>query len=267
MRCAGPFALALALAAGCSGSPAQPVSCDPLATTTLPITAGTFVAAGKDSAGTVYLIDEAPAGHQRLFVSNGQVLQRQPAGGTGEIGDSRASYLIVTSTSGGSELQVAVERGPAGPTKMGVHRGPLSGKTFMIGMEGEQLTLLASADVKTFTLANLPGEVNIEHLGTLPDGRLLLVTSPAVDFNYQAFRLFFGPRDHLVERTGSLQVTRGSYTRLTFDVDGHKAEAVFGSELAPSVMSQITIDGTTQPLAVESPVRRPEGAAFFCQAH
>jgi hypothetical protein len=253
------FALALAASAlaSCGDTAASaPVACDPLATTTLPITMGTFVAAGKDAAGTVYFIDDAGSGNKRLFISSGQVLQRQPVGGSGEID---GSYLILAT----AEIQVAVEMGPGGPQQMGVHRGPLAGKTFVIGSEGEVLSLLGASDLRGFTLANLPGAVNVEHFGTLPDGRVLLVTSPAVDHSYDEFRVFFGPSDRLVERK-NLQISRGSYTRLSFDDEGQLVQAVFGSPLAPAVMSEITVDGQTQPLTVAPPGARPQGATYFC---
>ena len=256
------FALA---AVACSSAPAAPTPCDPLATTTLAINAGTFVGAGKDAAGTVYLIDNAgPRVPERLFISAGTVLKRRRVNGSGSIGGGPGSYLIVDTGRDDAALQVAIEFGASGPAKMGVHRGPLHDKTFTIGQAGDEvLTLLGQAALAGYALENLPGGVAIEHFATLPDGQLLLVTSPEVDPSYEEFRLFLGPLQHLQERD-NLQVSRGSYTRIGFSVDGHPAEAVFGSSLAPAIVSELIIDGQSQPLTLAPPGSRPEGASFYC---
>jgi hypothetical protein len=260
-RAVVPFALALL--ANCSGSDpaAESVVCDPLATTTLPITAGTFVAAGKDAAGTVYFVDATSPSVYRLFISSGQTLQRQAAGGTGEID---GSYLIISAGGDGMQLQVAVERGPSGPTRMGVHRGPLAGKTFAIGSEGEVLTLLGAGDVKAFTLANLPGGVNVEELATLPDQRLLMVTSPVVDFSYEALRVFFGSRERMAEYKNLELSQPRSYRIVSFEYQGQVVHATFTSPFAPGVNSEIAIEGKVQPLTLAPPGTRPDGATFFC---
>jgi hypothetical protein len=139
----------------------------------------------------------------------------------------------------------------------------LTTKTFAIGSEGEELTLLGPSDLAGFSFQNLPGTVHVEHFATLSDGRLLLVTSPDVDPSYEAFRLFMGPADDLRERDG-VKVTRGSYTQISFNLNGRTALAVFGSTLAPAIVSALTVDGQSEPLTVAPPGSKPEGATFHC---
>jgi hypothetical protein len=257
------------LATACGGtSPAATAACDPLATTTLPISAGKLIAAGKDAAGTVYLIDEftSPegAGIDRLFISSGTVLQRQVVDGSGSNGSGAGAFFIISTGSAGAQaLQVEVEMGPSGPAKMAIHHGPLSGKTFAIDADGEPLALLSQADLAAFSLQNLPGTIVAEHHALLADGRVVLVTRPAVDASYQDFRVFFGPVDHLQEGT-DVHVSRGSYTQITFTWDGRPVQAVFGSPLAPAIVSALTIDGQTLPLTVAAAGSAPAHATFFC---
>jgi hypothetical protein len=268
---AGKIATLVALAAistTCGGtSTSDPRPCDPLATTSLPIAAGTLVAAGRDAAGTVYVVDVAPVDPrpQRLFISSGTTLQRRPIEGSGELGAGPGSTLIVDTGSADptTALQIAIEMGATGPARMGLHRGPLTGKTFVIGTEGELLTLLSQADLAGFTLQNLPGRVVPEHLASLSDGRLILVTRPEVDWSYADMRVFVGPPARMLERD-QVHVSRGSYTIVDFALDGRPAQAVFGSSLAPSVVSALTVDGQILPLTVAPPGSRPDGAAIFC---
>jgi hypothetical protein len=200
-----------------------------------------------------------------LFISSSTNLQRRPIEGSGELGSGPGSYLIVNTGSADptTALQIAIEMGATGPARMGLHRGALTGKTFVIGTEGELLTLLTQADLAGFTLQNLPGTVVPEHLASLPDGRLILVTRPEVDWSYADMRVFVGLPARLLERD-QVNVSRGSSTFVSFALDGHAAQAVFGSSLAPSVVSALTVDGQTLPLTVAPPGSRPDGAAFFC---
>ena len=68
-----------------SGSPAGsiPWSCDPFNPTTKPITFVTVLGAGRDTDGTLYVVDQPQAdSEQRVFVSSGGTLQRQRVAGS-----------------------------------------------------------------------------------------------------------------------------------------------------------------------------------------
>lgn len=257
-------------APGCGGSSTQEKVCDPFAAVTLPLVPGTFVAAGTDADRIVYAIDEAPApARERLFVSQATVLNRRAVSGSGEVGGTGpGGYLVLTSRGAddASTINVAVEFGATGASKMGLLRGPLATKSFTIGSVGEVLTLVDAAAIAGYTKVNLPGTFSVEHAATLSDGRVLVVTSPDVDGSYEQFRVFFGAPDHVRERPLGT-VTRGSYTVVTFSVDGQQGTATFGSSLAPAVTSQLVLGSESFPLTVAAPGEKPAGVTYDCASN
>jgi hypothetical protein len=54
--------------------------------------------------------------------------------------------------------------------------------------------------------------------------------------------------------------------RVTFDLDGQTAQVVIGSNLAPAIVSQLTVNGESQPLTVAPPGSKPDGATFYCMS-
>jgi hypothetical protein len=258
-----------AVGIGCHDAPEAPpapapVACDPLATVALRITAGEVVAVGKDAAGTVYMVDRAPPSRDRLFVSRGMVLVRQPVWGSGESGSGTGSLLLLSGGEASAPFNLQIERGRSGPARMGLLRGDIpSSKFFTIGVDGEVLEVLPSGVVDNYRLQNLPGTFSIEHLGATADGRLIIVISPDVDTRYEDFRLFLGPPDHLLEHP-IVRVSRGSYTRIAFTLDGREAIARFGSPLSPAVTDALLADGQSEPLTVPAVKSKPAGAIFFC---
>jgi hypothetical protein len=243
---------------------ASTVSCDPLAPTVLPIVGGRIAGVGKDPAGTLYLVDEVERVGLRLFVSQGMSLPRRRVWGTAGEGSGPGARVLVSSEDEAGELNLQIEVGDAGPTKMGLLRGRIpSSKFFTVGVDGVELQVLPSKVPDGYHLENLPGTFGVSYLGSVADGRVVLVTSPSVDTRYEDFRLFFGPADRLIERP-LVRVAVGSYSTLVFTVDGREAIAVFGSPLNTFVTSMLTIDGDSQPLTVSDARTPPPGASFFC---
>ncbi|HEX7500072.1 MAG TPA: hypothetical protein VF524_07160, partial [Polyangia bacterium] len=156
-------------------------ACDPFAAMPLPIALGTVIAVCESSAGLIYAVDQVDTS-QRVFVSDASgtlVRQRIAGSGTGpdfyvfDISDHDPAFV----------LQIDI---PAGGTmRMGVLDGTLTdSKTFVIGQQGEELTVLPAEAVASMPVRNLPGDVVVEYAAALADGDVMVVTRPRDDWSY-----------------------------------------------------------------------------------
>lgn len=253
--------------AGCGASspPAASKSCDPLADDPQPITLGKLLGVGRDANAVLYVIDQPPQGSERLFVSDGTTLQRQPVVGTGAGSDPGGdTFEIVNTGSGDAALAVEIVTDAMGTVMMGIVHGTLATKTFTIGTQGETLLVLAADTLAGYAVENLPGTIDVEYVATLADGRTVVVTRPDVDWSYSDFRLFLSREatSPLLERKVTA-VVRGSFTDVSFDLDGAQAAAHFTSSLAPGT-STLTVGTDSLELTVSPPGTRPTGATFLC---
>ena len=220
---------------------------------------------GRDANGIVYLIDQPPQGSERLFVSDGMTLKRQPVAGSGSGSQpGGGTFEIVNSGSGDAALAVEVVTDGMGAVTMGVVHGALATKTFTIGMQGETLTVLGADALGSYKLENLPGAIYVEYVATLADGRTMVVTRPDVDWSYADFRLFLSTTatSPLLERK-VISVARGSFTDILFDLDAMQAKAHFSDSLAPGP-STLTVGADSFELTVMPPGTRPAGVTFLC---
>lgn len=176
--------------------------------------------AGRDAAGTLYVADQGGRDHQRFFISQGAVLQRFEIAGSGLDGAGSLTLSIAE-----PPLTVRIDHAGPTPTQMGIVRGPVDGKTFDIGTQGEVLTLVGADALTGLTPKDVVDNVFVEYNATLPDGRHLFVTRPKVDWTYEDFRIFFGPPNAVLERP-LVSASRGNTTYLTFTVDGTSYDAV-----------------------------------------
>jgi hypothetical protein len=257
----------VAALASCGGSSQGPASktCAPLADDPQPITLAKVLGIGRDVNGVVYVIDQPSQGSARLFVSEGMTLKRQPVAGTGSGSEPGGStFEIVNSGSGDAALAVEIVTDAMGAVMMGIVHGALGTKTFTIGMQGETLTVLGGDVLASYTLENLPGTIYVEYVATLPDGRTMVVTRPDVDWSYADFRLFVSAKgtSPLLERK-IINVVRGSFTDILFDLDGARATAHFSSSLAPGP-STLTVGADSFELTVMPPGTPPTGVTFLC---
>jgi hypothetical protein len=254
-----PLSLILGAALwGCGGAAAPTTaskSCDPLADEPQPISLGQVLGVGRDANGALYAIDRPPQGEDRLFVSAGMTLTRQPVDGSGSGSQpGGGTFEIVTSGVGDAALTVEIVKDAAGTTTMGLVHGALATKTFTIGMQGETLTVLGADVLASYTLQNLPGTIYVEYVATLPDGRTMVVTRPEVDWSSST--------SALAERK-VINVLRGSFTDILFVLDGAQVKAHFTSDLAPGP-STLAIGADTFTLTVMPPGTRPTGLSFLC---
>jgi hypothetical protein len=199
-------------------------ACDPFAAHAQPITLAAILGAGKDGNGIYYVVDIDKSGTNHVFVSDGDVLVRQRISGSGSGG----SFDVFTIEDDDPAFTLEIDRF-GGRTRMGVLENKLDEKSFVIGEQGEELTVVPVSEVETKKLRNLPGEIELEYADTLNDGRFLVVDRPRDDWSYEDFRLFLGKLANIEERT-VYRVTRakdGGSTTIEFDLDGTRATAKF----------------------------------------
>ena len=256
------------------GSPASgvPWSCDPFNPTTKPITLATILGAGRDTDGTLYVVDQPQSGGERVFVSSGGTLQRQRVAGSGTENNGGGVVIYTFSVSDHTPpFMLKLETNAAGPTAMGVLQGTSDSKTdtktFTIGQQGSVLTLVPAAQVAGLPVADIPAETVIEYNATLSDGRALLVVRPRDDWTFQDFRVFFGSPDHMVERPVS-QVVRykdGGSTTIDFTIDGAAAVASFPVSLTGvAAPPSLTIDATKYTLTLGPTDSAPAAESYLC---
>jgi hypothetical protein len=249
-------------------TPVASVTCDPFAAKALPITLGAVIAAGSTSAGVIYAVDQV-GDNQRVFVSDGTgTLLRQRIAGSGVGPD----FYVFTVTDSTSPFTLQIDTPASGPLRMGVVPGTLTtSKTFVIGQQGEELTVLAAGALADMPVQNLPGEVVIEYAAGLVNGTsdVMVVTRPRDDWTYADFRLFLGPMSAVAERKVS-NVTRmldGGSTTIAFDLDGSPARADFPVVFADGGFAPgpatLTVGSTTTALTRHG-AQAPAGAVYLC---
>lgn len=254
--------------AGAKGN-GTPTACDPFGADPLPIALGTVIAVGQDAAGTIYAVDQI--GHeQHVFVSDagGRLVRQRVAGSGMQSGDTFDRYtLTVTDHEPPFVLQVDIPSG--GAMRMGVVTGALKdSKTFVIGQQGEELSVLPASAIAGMPLANLPGTIVLEYAATVPTGELLVVTRPRDDWDYTDFRVFVGGVDAVTERRliSATRALDGGSTHIVFDLDGQNADAYFPVVYADASFAHgqatLTLAGSSSPLVWLDTA--PVGATYVC---
>ena len=242
-------------------------ACDPFAARPLPIALGTVIAVGESSAGLIYAVDQVDSS-QRVFVSDASgtlVRQRIAGSGTGpdfyvfDISDHDPAFV----------LQIDIPAG--GAMRMGVFNGTLKdSKTFVIGQQDEELTVLPAEAIASTPVRNLPGDVMVEYAAALADGDVMVVTRPRDDWSYEDFRLFLGPMGAVAERKvgNVVRAKDGGSTTITFDLDGSSAVASFPVVFADGGFAPgpatLTVAGTTTSLTRQG--SQPAGATYLCSS-
>jgi hypothetical protein len=242
--------------------------CDPLAPVPKPIALGTVLGAGKSASGTIYVADQVDS-TQRVFVSDaGGTLVRQRVTGSGS--GSGPTFYVFDVADPAQPFVLQIDMPDGGSMRMGVLQGTLKDrKTLVIGQDGEELTVLPSSAIASMPLRNLPGDVYVEYVATLPDGQVMLVTRPVDDWSYTDFRLFLGPPNAVAERPVD-SVTRakdGGTTTILFELDGAQASAFFPVVFADGGFAPgpatLTIAGVASSLTRQT--TPPTGASYICQ--
>ena len=241
------------------------VGCDPFAARPLPITLGTVIAVGQSAAGVIYAVDQHGY-EQRVFVSDASgELVRQRIDGAG----SGPDFYVFSVGEHDPPFVLQIDTPSGGTMRMGVFSGTLNDrKTFVIGQDGEELTMLPAGSIATSPLRNLPGDVVVEYVAGLPNGDVMVVTRPRDDWSYADSRLFLGPLGALAERKVSdlSRAQDGGSPTITFDLDGSSAVASFPVVFAAGVFAPgpatLTVGADTTSLTRLG--ARPEGATYLC---
>jgi len=205
--------------------------CDPLASAPKAIALGTILGVGKAADGTLYVADQTDSSAERVFVSDSSAtLVRQHVGGSGTTSDGVSMEYDFSAADPLPAFVLEVYVPKVGATRMGVVQGTLKDrKTFVIGQDGEELTVLPSSAIAGMPLKNFPGTIQVEYAATLPDGQILLVTRPTEDWSYTDFRLYLGPSNAVAERavSSASRALDGGSTIIVFDYAGSQATASF----------------------------------------
>jgi len=248
-----------------STAPGVLEGCDPFAPKSVPIALGTVIAVGQNSVGVIYAVDKFN-GELRVFVSDASgTLVRQRIAGSGESSD----FYVFNVSDHDPAFVLQIDTPAGGSVRIGVLVGVLKdSKTFVIGEEGEELSVLAAGAIAAMPVRNLPGDVVVEYVAALTDGQVMVVTRPRDDWAYPDFRLFLGPMGAVAERTVSNvgRMLDGGSTKITFDLDGTSAVASFpivyaDGGFAPGPAT-LTSGGTTAPLTRQG--SQPAGATYLC---
>lgn len=240
-------------------------ACDPLAAGEQPIALHKVLGIGKDANGTLYVVDQLESGYDfHAFVSSQGALYRQRIAGSGQMGTSLYVFSV-TDHDPEFTLELSVE---GGTTRMGIITGPFAGKSFTIGQQGEELTVLGTDAIAGMPLHNLPGTILVEYAAQLPDQRVMVVTRPQDDWAYEDFRLFLGQTDSLLERhvQSVMRARDGGSTTITFKLDGAQAVASFPVVSTPSGFAPgqaiLNAGGKTENLTRLADA--PAGAGYQC---
>lgn len=268
VRLAGVSLLAIATACGAAEESSELSACQPLEAPAAEISLGEIVGAGEDARGVIYVIDEV-AGELRAFISNDGVLVRQRVSGTGQ-GNAGGAFTVVSLNELDPPVTLQVTVDASGGERMGVVTGPLDSKTFVVGEQGEELSLLPADAVHGLPLANYDPEIVVEYAAVVEGGRTLIALRPRDFQDYSQFRVFLGPAEHLDERAVSA-VTRardGGSTTLDFDVDGERARAEFPVEFVDEQFTpgapSLRIGDRELDIALTTPTGSPAGASYYC---
>ncbi|MEO8904106.1 MAG: hypothetical protein ABI488_17335 [Polyangiaceae bacterium] len=247
------------VSAGCA--PLDPV------TSTVVLSASEIVDAGKDTDGTVYVLTESDS-TLRLFVGASGNLQEEFEAGTGQGNDgTRQFWTLQYSAADGSAVTVEVQEDASGK-RMGVVKGPLSGKGFNVGEQGSVLTPITPATAATMH-ATSTETFHIEYTGASTD-ETVLVSAPDHHFSLDSFRLFLGPLDSVSERSIE-RVARGNsiptHTTLNFvlaDASKAAAEAAFSYQ-TDSPDATLAVGTAVTPFHEPAEFGLPAGATFLCK--
>ncbi|HKU41202.1 MAG TPA: hypothetical protein VJR89_23730 [Polyangiales bacterium] len=223
---------------GCPGTEPDTRPCKPLGERERQIELADVLGIGRAKDGRIVVVDRSSEAspEERLFVSDGDTLVRRGVAGSGSSSAGEVEVLTLLSTDGPEPLRVLLENS-AGRVRMKLLEGQAAAGDRTLefaSAAGEELEILARADLASLHVRDLPGTVRVEYFARAGKDRLV-VTRPEHDFEYEDFRLFFGRPRALAERE-ILELSRardGGSTRIDFALDGDTASVFFPNRLQP----------------------------------
>jgi hypothetical protein len=244
--------------------PAATTACDPLSAQTSPVTlnAGDIIAAGRDDADrAVYVLTEQGFA-LRLFVAAGDTLNEVFESGTGQGTSDSGRFWTFGYDDDAMQVTVEVQEDARGVRRMGIVKGPLSGKGFDVGSVGDELVAIDPA-AATAMPAQTTQTFHIEFSGSDEGNHEIVVIAPDHASNFDGFRIFYGSLDALTEQSGTVTVTRGlsipTTTFVAFTLDGSPATLQYGA-----AGDTLLIGASDTTLTASSAAAVPARAAFQC---
>ena len=245
-------------------------ACDPL--TPKPITLGTIVGVGQDSAGTLY-VDSANG----IFVSMNGDLIRQHATGTGQSGSNEFIFTFESpGADASSERNLLVDT--QGSTASAMALGPASSKSFL-GQSDAGVTLLGLVDSTTVSgmpVVNTPNLIS--YVGDVANGDVVLATVPMngdSSSNDGGISVFYGPPTNVAQRTiTAFEESLSGNGSVTFVVGNTPYVLAFGVVQGPDAgpVGTFALEGLTAggdagvavTLRSPTPSELPPGLLFTC---
>jgi hypothetical protein len=209
LRCTWVGGAVLAITTlGCStssnagaGTGAASGPCDPLSPP--PTSLGVILGVGEDTQSIFYVADEVPdSGQDRVFVSNGNTLDRQHVAGSGQSGGSPNSDYTFSfqapSADAGDTTALLIQT--RGGTVTGMALGPGNSRNFFGAPDASQapLTVVDASVIAVFTIQNLPNVV--QYAIDVSNGDAVVITAPMDAYDYTTSRLFYGTPSKMIER-------------------------------------------------------------------
>ncbi len=264
------LSLGLVLSA-CSSTSASSTAgpCDAL--TPPPTSLTNVVGVGKDSAGTVYVVDEPKSGYgYRVFVTRSGRLVREHSSGAGSTGtpDGTSSSFIEFGDVGADpstmrSIFLTVSGGKA--TDMALGDGA-SASDVKGGTPSETLTLVDTSTVSSLPVDNLPRVVWL--VSDVSDGNVLVLTLLGDDDQgTDGATLFYGtPSAAHQGAIDKLSQSKSGDVYVTFDLGAGTYDAHLANGALPSPpLDTIDVPGKGSLTITERSSTTLEGLSFVCK--
>jgi hypothetical protein len=243
-------------------------ACDPLKGEERPITLGKVIAIGRDGGGVLYVLVQPDEGDYQVFVSEHGVLQRHRVLGSGS-GDS---MWITVSVEAAPQFGLYVKLDTNGDATSMRRFDPADVVDKSQQPDGEDLDVLDESAIDDLELRNLAPGVAIEYLGTLEDGRRVLVVHPTDDYGYEDFRVFLGTPKKMLEReVKNVSRSKSGPTFIELTLDDKPAtldfEITWLGDHVEYGNSTLETDGDTLSITLEHDpdATAADGLKFFCR--
>jgi hypothetical protein len=215
----------------CSKNPGNPsvpsTSCDDLGGSAyVPVTLGQVLCIGKDSSGTVFLVDQSGS-IMRCFISRSDTFERVDVTGSSIM--LQEDYSLTLADSIFSQIEFFNVNGNVQSASVCSGQSPV--------VHCESLSVLASAQLPGYPIRNFPASIFIEYLARDSLGNYFLATRSTHDWDGTLIVDFGQPGAMVKEQFNGL--ARGSSSRISLTIDGQQAIAYFPDVSSGSAYLQI----------------------------
>jgi hypothetical protein len=213
------------------------VSCDPWSQQPEPVVLGEVLGAGRADDDRLFLIDRDADERERLFVSEGDVLVRQPIGGASTESAPSVKRWSVSTTVDGARVRVLLERSGSQTRMLLLEGDDAAGRDFdLSNPRGKPLEIVGASAYRSLQLRNLPALAKVEYAAQVEPSDRLVVLGPEHLESFDDYVLFFGPPARVRQREVLVfgRARDGGTTTIEFDLDGRVATAHFPNRIQPS---------------------------------